>query len=106
MATLTIDLKNVPVDLKDQIVVDAKEYEELKRRSDYDRWWTPKDLKERYGHGLDWFKEKILFRPEFERALTSCVIRPSGSGKGTWQFEPTKFSAFMREEFEEIGNGF
>lgn len=105
MAVLTIDLKNVPIDLKDQIIVDAKEYEELKQRADYDRWWTPKDLKERYGHDLRWFKEKILYQPKFKQAMSQCVIPAEGSG-GTWQFEPTKFSAFMREEFEEIGNGF
>lgn len=105
MAVLTVDLKNVPIDLKDQIIVDAKEYEELKRRADYDRWWTSKDLKERYGHDLRWFKKKILYQPKFKNVLSQCAI-PAVRNGGDWQFEPTKFSAFMREEFEEIGNGF
>lgn len=105
MAVLTIDLKNVPIDLQGQIIVNAKEYEELKQRADYDRWWTTKDLKERYGHDLDWFKDNVLYQPKFKRNLELCVIPAKGPGS-TWQFEPTKFSAFMREEFKEIGNGF
>lgn len=106
MATLILDIKNVPIELKDKVVIESSEYGRLKQRADYDCWWTTKDLKQRYGHDLNWFKTKILYRPEFKNVLATCVIEPSGSGKGGWQFEPTKFSRFMREQFREIGKGF
>ncbi|MCO6541587.1 MAG: DUF771 domain-containing protein [Lactobacillus sp.] len=85
-------------------IVSTAEFEELKRRADYDCWWTPKDLKERYGHDLQWFRENILYIPQFKKDLIKCVKYPRSSGKNGWQFEPKGFSKFMRENFKAICN--
>ncbi len=98
--TSTVELTIPP----EYVLVKKSELESLKERSDYDCWWTSKDLKERYGHDLQWFREHVLYVPRFKQQLMSCVKYPKTSGKNGWQFEPHEFSRFMQNNFGQICN--
>ncbi|WP_099974219.1 DUF771 domain-containing protein [Lactobacillus terrae] len=94
--TLTLEMP------EDKVLIDKAEYIELKEEQDTARWWTAKDLKERYNHNLDWFKERCLLVPKWQDELKDFVNKPENSGKNIWEFEPAKFKKFMSDHFQEI----
>jgi len=90
----------------DQVIITKAEFNEYQELKDDGRWWTTKDLENRYNHKLDWFKEKIFYVPKFKKTLSvengGCV-HYSDIGEGRyWSFEPKRFKQFMEENFPEI----
>lgn len=102
MAQITIQPKPITVEVPGYELISIEELTELRKKADFDRWWTPKDLKERYGHDLKWFKEKIFFNPKYDDGRLNEFIKfPKGKGS-TWQFEPKKMARFMERNFEDV----
>lgn len=44
----------------DQVIITKTEFNEYQELKDDGRWWTSKDIEQRYNHKMDWFKQKNL----------------------------------------------
>ncbi|WP_270235325.1 DUF771 domain-containing protein [Lacticaseibacillus suilingensis] len=80
--------------------VDRAVADQLKHEPDYRRWWSAKEVQERYGITPTWLSEHILNQPRFQRQLDGFAF--NYHGQMGWRFEPLAFSEFMRKEFRNI----
>jgi len=89
-----------------QVIISKAEFNEYQSLKDSGKWWTSKDIEERYGHQMTWFKEKIFYIPKFKKQLSSknggCVHYSDVDDGRFWSFEPNRFKKFMEENFPEI----
>ncbi len=89
----------VPPELIQQ-AVDKAVADQLKHEPDYRRWWSVRDVQERYGVTPTWLSEHVLNKPRFQRQLDGFAF--NYRGQTGWRFEPLAFSEFMRTEFRNI----
>ncbi|WP_179394949.1 DUF771 domain-containing protein [Lacticaseibacillus absianus] len=83
-----------------QEAVDKAVAARLSHEPDYRRWWTVKDVQDRYGVNPAWLSAHILDKPRFQRQLDGFAF--NYGGRIGWRFEPLAFSEFMRREFRQI----
>lgn len=90
----------------DHVIISTAEFNEYQSLKDDGRWWTSKDIEQRYNHKMDWFKQKILYVPKFKKILDSQnggFVHYSDLDDGRyWSFEPKRFKKFMEDNFAEI----
>lgn len=84
----------------DKVIVDKATYDKIKHRADFSRWWSIKDLEERYGHQKQWFVANV-FAP-YEKKLRDRVVMYPHGGRSSYWVKPIEFAAFMDEHFSEI----
>ncbi|BDR59553.1 DUF771 domain-containing protein [Xylocopilactobacillus apicola] len=91
----------IPIPKGFRIITD-EEFNDLNQKADYGRWWSMKDVEERYHRKRNWILG-VLYNPKFKPLLEHKAVMYGGKGgKSVYLFEPTKFSKFMREWFPEI----
>lgn len=83
-----------------QSAVDKAVAERMQHEPDYRRWWSAKDVQDRYGVTPTWLSEHVLNKPRFQRQLDGFAF--NYRGQIGWRFEPLAFSEFMRKEFRNI----
>lgn len=92
----------------DQVIISKTEFNEYQSLKDDGRWWTSKDIFERYHHRMDWMKENILLVPTYQRELDAknggCVHYADPENGKFWSFEPKRFKKFMEDNFAEINS--
>ncbi|WP_390409699.1 DUF771 domain-containing protein [Lacticaseibacillus jixiensis] len=88
----------------DKILVDRKEYDELKAQADMQGWWTLADVSERYKRRKSWFVDNILTKPTFEAQLRRKIVMYDGDGGRGYLFEPHSFSEWMQAHFKDIAD--
>lgn len=91
---------------EDQVIITRAEFNEYQELKDDGRWWNTKDVEDRYGHQMKWFKEKVFYVPRFKKQLDSknggCVHYSGNDDGRYWSFEPKRFKKFMEDNFPEI----
>jgi len=88
-----------------QVIISKAEFDDYQSLKDGGKWWTSKDIEDRYGHQMKWFKEKIFYIPKFKKQLSTknggCVHYSEPDSR-YWSFEPNRFKKFMEDYFSEI----
>lgn len=96
MEALSIDIAPLIQESIDEAVA-----KRLAKEPDYRRWWTARDVLERYGITQTWLRDHVMDVPKFQSQLQSCA--QYYGGRTGWRFEPKGFSDFMRDNFAAIG---
>ena len=105
---ITVDLINVEIQLpEDKIIVDKKEYDNLKHNSSQGRYMSLSDLLQLLSVSRPWLLDNVLYNPKIRREI-DVELNPNGFVKypenqgGRYFFLASKTKQWFEENFREI----
>lgn len=105
---ITVDLINVEIQLpEDKIIVDRKEYDNLKHNSSQGRYMSLSDVLQLLSVSRPWLLDNVLYNPKIRREI-DVELNPNGFVKypenqgGRYFFLASKTKQWFEENFREI----
>lgn len=105
---ITVDLINVEIQLpEDKIIVDKKEYDNLKYNSSQGRYMSLSDVLQLLSVSRPWLLDNVLYNPKIRREI-DVELNPNGFVKypenqgGRYFFLASKTKQWFEDNFREI----